>query len=252
MSTPLESAAAEAVNDAAQHAAPVGAPEREQVSAAASSTQLLDALLGGDGASSQQRLVSFTIETANADVASVICFDRAPALLPASEWFPGRPWRPGQQCQGLVVATDPLTVSVVRPRQIELMLAGLVPEVRSGVVQIMGVARLAGVRTKVAVASADAAVDAVAACVGRKASRVRHLVEQLGGERIDVIAWSPDPQKLLSAALAPAQVDEIVFSGRRAEVKVPAHRMAATVGGGGLNSQLAGQLSGYSVQVVPA
>ena len=211
---------------------------------------LLDALLSGPAVKSQQRLVTFTIDSFSADVASVTCFDGTQAMLPASEWYPQRPWRRGEKLTGMLVGSEPVCVSVVRDQQVALMLAGLVPEVRDGRVQVMGVARVPGVRCKVAVASADAEIDPVAACVGRKAGRVRMLGEQLGGERVDVISWSPDRRQLLIAALAPAQVDDVSFDGGKAEVRVPRHRMAATVGQGGLNAQLAGRLAGFTVQVV--
>jgi transcription antitermination factor NusA-like protein len=220
------------------------------VSEALTAEALLASLLAPRSAPAQARLVTFTVATHSADVASVVCFDGTEAMLPASEWFPGRQWRRGDRLTGLLVQSDPATVSVVRDEQIPLMLAGLVPEVRDGSVRVMGVARLPGVRTKVAVASTVASIDPVAACVGRKANRVRALVTQLGGERVDIITFSDDPKTMLAAALAPAQVDSIRLDGRRAEVLVPPHRMAATVGEGGLNAQLAGQLAGFSVQVI--
>lgn len=211
----------------------------------------LDVLFARLSPSSALASVSFTIARTSPDMALCTLFDGTEAMLPASEWFPSRRWREGERAYGVLTDTAARSLSVTRPELVELLLAGLAPEVRSGEVLIRGVARLPGVRSKVAAASTDPKVDPVAACVGRKANRVRELVEALGGERVDVVAWSPDREELLKAALAPAKVSRVEFDGKRANVFVPAHRMAATVGAGGLNAQLAGRLAGYKVQVFP-
>jgi N utilization substance protein A len=133
-----------------------------------------------------------------------------------------------------------------------MLLDGYVPEVRAGLVRIMGVARAPGVRTKVAVAATDANVDPVASCVGRSANRVRAIGQLLGGERVDIIPWHPDTAKLLANALAPAAVSRIEIHNDKAVAVAPAHQMSAAVGGGGLNAALAGQLVNLKVFVVAA
>lgn len=213
------------------------------------SDALLDGLFASLSPSEGVRAVSFRLTKVNADMAICTLFDGSEAFLPVSEWFPQRRWKVGDAGFGLLVPGERRTVSVTRPELVGLLMSGLVPEVRDGDVRVMGVSRLPGVRAKVAVAAVSEDVDPVAVCVGRRANRVSALVGLLGGERVDVIPWSSDGRRLLEAALAPARPDRITFSGRSASVFVPPHRMAATVGAGGLNAQLAGRLAGFKVQV---
>lgn len=175
------------------------------------------------------------------------------AIAPATEFYPDRQWQVGETYHMIEIAggSRPM-LSVVRNELVTALMAGYVPEVRDGSVRIMGMVRLPGVRSKVAVASTREGLDAIAACVGRRANRVRGVSEALMGERVDVIAWHPDQKRYLMNALAPAQVERVEIDGMAAYAYAPSHQMASAVGQGGLNSSLAGRLAGVKVAIKPA
>lgn len=202
-------------------------------------------------------VVSVVVLTTTADVATCRV-ERADgttveALLPVSEFYPDKQFSPGHHYIGqLVESAGRPMLSVIRPSLVTALLAGFAPEVRSGAVRVMGCIRLAGVRSKIAVAATEEGLDPIAACVGREANRVRALTTALQGERIDIVAWHPSPDVYLRNALAPAEVDRVDINGRDAVAYAPPHQMAAAVGHGGLNSSLAGRLVGVKVRVEQA
>lgn len=207
------------------------------------------------------RVVTATVTLANADSA-LLRFD-TPAgpvtgEMPITEFAPGRRFEVGERVVALQV--EPLgdggrpLLSMVRPELVTALLAGTSPEVREGKVRVMGVARRAGVRTKIAVAATAEGVDPIAACVGRQHNRVDMIKAALGGEQVDIIAWHPDRAEFLRNALQPAAVTDVVIdeAARTATATAPGHQMSAAVGGGGMNSALAGQLlGGLLVRIVP-
>jgi len=201
-------------------------------------------------APSEPTVVTATITSVTPDVAMVVTSDAREAIMPISEWYPNRRWRVGDTHQMLLLdgGSHPVA-SVVRPELVEAIYHGLVPELLTGQVRIMSVARAAGVRSKVAVASTGGTVDPVAAMIGRDANRVRLVGQLLEGERIDIVAWNPDPAVFLANALAPARISRVEISERSATAYAPAHQMSAAVGQQGLNSQLAGHLLGLPVVV---
>ena len=197
------------------------------------------------------RVVTGTITATNGDVATVTTRDGLVALLPSSEFY-AQPFAVGDTYQLLLLGSSPApVVSTVRPELVTAIYAGLVPELRSGAVRIVSVARAAGVRSKVAVAATQPGVDPVASLVGRDANRVRAMSAILGGERLDIIPFHPDPETYLMNALAPAAVARVTIAGEAATAYAPAHQMSAAVGAAGLNSLLAGQLVGVSVRIEP-
>lgn len=197
-----------------------------------------------------RRVVRATITSASDDVAQLTTDAGVEARLPVSEFPPGHRFNVGQRYTLLKISDEPRpTLSAAAPELVEALLMGIVPEVRRGEVRVMAVARLAGTRTKVAVAATREGLDPVAACIGRRANRVKALARELGGERIDVIAWHDDPEKFLANAFAPANVAVREVEGKSATVTAPRHQMSAAVGGGGLNAALAGQLCGVHVSV---
>jgi N utilization substance protein A len=216
--------------------------------------------LGGDTeqAESDPRVVTATVTAANADAALLrftIDGQSVTGVMPITEFLPGRKWAEGDVLTALACDTSarPL-LSLARPELVPALLAGVSPEVRSGAVRVMGVARRAGMRTKVAVAATEPGVDPIAACVGRNHNRVDYLKAALLGEQVDIVAWHPDRETFLRNALQPAAVSEVAIdeAERTAVAVAPGHQMSAAVGGGGLNSALAGQLLGVLVRIVPA
>jgi|GEM_PF-3570709 len=183
-----------------------------------------------------------------------ICIDRAGDryTLPASESAGGLEVgrRLTVALTGGVLGDSPV-ISETDPAIVAAVLEGIVPELRDGTVRIMGVARSPGVRTKVAVAATAEGIDAVRACVGRSAGRVRSTADALGGERVDIVAWHHEPAAYAAAALAPAAVRSVRIDGDVATATVAAHQMAAAIGGGGLNSRLASELVGLHIVAEP-
>ncbi|MBQ9931953.1 MAG: transcription termination/antitermination protein NusA [Firmicutes bacterium] len=126
-----------------------------------------------------------------------------------------------------------------------------VPEIQEGVVEIRSIAREAGSRTKMAVYTEEEGVDPVGACVGARGIRVQAVVDELYGEKIDIIEWSDDPEKMISSALSPAKVERVILSeeGKSATVVVPDYQLSLAIGKEGQNVRLAAKLCGWKIDI---
>ena len=126
-----------------------------------------------------------------------------------------------------------------------------VPEIQDGIVEIRSIAREAGSRTKMAVYTADENVDAVGACVGSRGNRVQAVVDELFDEKIDIITWSDDPKELISNALSPAKVEQVIINddGKSATVIVPDYQLSLAIGKEGQNVRLAAKLCGWKIDI---
>ncbi|MBE6938465.1 MAG: transcription termination/antitermination protein NusA [Ruminococcaceae bacterium] len=144
-----------------------------------------------------------------------------------------------------------LQISRTHPGFIRKLFESEVPEVYDGTVEIVSVAREAGSRTKIAVRSNDEAVEPVGACVGPKGARVNNVVDEIAGEKIDIIKYSEDPAEYVAAALAPATVLSSVMSedGKVCEVMVPDDQLSLAIGREGQNARLAAKLTGYKIDI---
>ncbi len=144
-----------------------------------------------------------------------------------------------------------LQISRTHPGFIRKLFESEVPEVYDGTVEIVSVAREAGSRTKIAVRTNDEAVEAVGACVGPKGARVNNVVEEIAGEKIDIIKFSEDPAEYVAAALAPATVLSSVMSedGKVCEVMVPDDQLSLAIGREGQNARLAAKLTGFKIDI---
>ncbi|MDD6262580.1 MAG: transcription termination factor NusA [Clostridiales bacterium] len=144
-----------------------------------------------------------------------------------------------------------LQISRTHPGFVRKLFESEVPEVYDGVVEIVSVAREAGSRTKIAVRSNDPAVEPVGACVGPKGARVNNVVEELSGEKIDIIKYSEDPVEFVSAALAPATVvsAEMSEDEKLCEIVVPDDQLSLAIGREGQNARLAAKLTGYKIDI---
>ena len=128
-----------------------------------------------------------------------------------------------------------------------------VPEIYDGTVEVKSIAREAGSRTKLAVWSADPNVDPIGACVGPKGQRVNNIVEELKGEKVDIIKWSEDPAEYVHAALAPADVISVTTVGEKdCRVIVPDDQLSLAIGKEGQNARLAARLTGFKIDIKPA
>lgn len=148
-----------------------------------------------------------------------------------------------------------LLLSRSHPEMVRHLFELEVPEITAGTVAIKAIAREAGSRTKIAVASDEEGVDPIGSCVGQKGTRVQAIIDELGGEKIDIIEWNENVEKFITAALAPAKVVKVVlFEGeeQRAEVTVPSDQLSLAIGKRGQNVRLAAKLTGWKLDVVGA
>jgi len=198
----------------------------------------------------ESRLETIVIISANPDVATVETLSGEKGYLPKTEYYVGMEFVPGERLIVQRVENNPKPIfSTTRNEFITMLLPAFIPELRNGVVKIMGMARLPGIRSKIALATTDPAIDPIGSAVGRSQNRVKAISKAAKGERIDFISWHPDLKIYLANALAPAAATEVFVEGKNATIYTSKHQMSAAVGAGGLNSQLAGQLTGMKVRV---
>jgi len=190
--------------------------------------------------------------------ALVVNLNRAEGFLPRSEQIPGESQHPGERIRCLIldVRETPRQVKIVLSRShpdfIRRLFELEVPEVAERIIEIKALAREAGYRTKIAVSSIDAKVDAVGACVGVRGSRIRNIVVELGGEKIDIVRWNESSQILIGNALKPAEVTEtaLCFELGRATVVVPEDQLSLAIGKRGQNVRLAARLTGWDIDIL--
>ena len=187
----------------------------------------------------------------------IVNLGRTDAILPRSEQMPRRSYRQGDRIRAILLdvkqtARDAqLILSRTNKDFIVKLFTIEVPEMAEGTVSIIAVAREPGNRAKIAVVSSASDVDPVGACVGMKGSRVQNVVQELQGERIDIVPWSPDPAKYVSNALAPAEVSMVVVDEERKTlmVIVANDQLSLAIGRGGQNVRLASELLGWRIDV---
>lgn len=203
-------------------------------------------------------IVQGTIQNTNPDGISV-SLDKAEALLPRANQMPSERYGRNQRIRVYVqeVRKTPKGPEIIVSRTHKNMLRRLmeveVPEIFNGAVEIKAIAREAGSRSKVAVAARQEGVDPVGACVGIRGVRIQALVNELSGEKIDVVAWDPDPAVFIAHALSPAQVTNVRLveapEGRTAEVVVPDRQLSLAIGKEGQNARLAAKLTGWRIDI---
>jgi len=187
----------------------------------------------------------------------IVNLGRTDAILPASQQMPRRSYRQGDRIRAYLLEVkhttkeSPLILSRSDERFLSKLFAEEVPEIAEGVVKIMGVCREPGSRAKIAVSSSESDVDPVGACVGMKGSRVQNVVQELQGEKIDIVPWSPDPARFVSNALAPAQISMVVVDEEKKTLVVvaPDDQLSLAIGRQGQNVRLASKLLGWNIEV---
>ena len=186
--------------------------------------------------------------------------EKSEAVLAASEQVRGEVLTEGQRLKVYLIEVrrgtrgPQVVVSRTHPGLVKRLFELEVPEIYDGTVEIRSIAREAGSRTKMAVWSSDENVDPIGACVGPKGQRVAAVVEELRGEKIDIIKYSEDPAQFIAAALAPADVVEVRLSdeGKLCRVIVPDDQLSLAIGKEGQNARLAARLTGYKIDIKPA
>jgi N utilization substance protein A len=187
----------------------------------------------------------------------IVNLGRTEALLPPMEQVPRETYHKGERIRAYVLDVKRQTrgpqiiLSRTHPQFLVALFDAEVPEISESIVQVLGCAREPGSRSKIAVSSRDSDVDPVGACVGMKGARVQNIVQELRGEKIDIIPWHPDPAKFATNALSPAQVSRIILSkdSQTMEVIVPDDQLSLAIGKRGQNVRLASRLVGWKIDV---
>ena len=192
--------------------------------------------------------------------AIIVNLERAEAILPRSEQIPGEHYQAGERIRAIIMdvrkANNLVKIFLSRtsPEFIKRLFELEVPEVAEGVVQIRKLARDPGLRTKVAVESLDPRVDCIGACVGVRGTRIKSIIDEVKGEKIDIIPWSDVPEPLLAASLKPAEIHQITLveglHTKRATVVVPEDQLSLAIGWKGQNVRLAVKMTGWDIDIV--
>ncbi|MCC7274441.1 MAG: transcription termination/antitermination protein NusA [Alphaproteobacteria bacterium] len=188
----------------------------------------------------------------------IVDLGRAEAILRRDELVPRESFRTGERVRAYIYDVRKETrgpqifLSRTHPQFMAKLFAQEVPEIYDGIIEIKSVARDPGSRAKIAVLSNDSGIDPVGACVGMRGSRVQAVVQELQGEKIDIIPWSSDPATFVVNALAPAEVAKVVLDEeqKRIEVVVPDEQLSLAIGRRGQNVRLASQLTGWDIDIL--
>jgi transcription termination/antitermination protein NusA len=188
----------------------------------------------------------------------IVDLGKTEGVLPAREQTPRETYRPGDRIVAFVKNIDresrgPMIIlSRQSPNLVEKLFEAEVPEIYEGIVKIVGVAREPGSRSKIAVTTRDSDVDPVGACVGIKGSRVQAVVQELRGEKIDIVPFDPDPARYIINAIQPAEVNKVIVdeSDHRMELVVPDEKLSLAIGRKGQNVRLAAQLTGWKLDII--
>ena len=211
--------------------------------------------------SKHQELVSGLVERIDPRTGAIsLRLGKAEAVLPKNEQIGGENVKEGDYIKVYVVDVretekgPKAIISRTHPDLVKRMFETEVPEIYDGTVEIKAVSREAGSRTKLAVMSNDPAVDAVGACIGARGSRVSEIVDELGGEKIDIVEYSEEPKQFIAAALSPANVLSVELAedgSRSCRVTVPDNQLSLAIGNKGRNARLAAKLTGWKIDIKP-
>jgi len=187
----------------------------------------------------------------------IVNLGRTEAELPAKEQIPKESYKQGDRVRAYILDVKQfsrgpqISLSRTHPNFLSALFENEVPEISEGIVKIVQVAREPGSRAKIAVTSRDSDVDPVGACVGMKGSRVQAVVQELRGEKIDIVTWDTDPAKFICNALAPAEIVRVIVdeANQTMEVVVPDDQLSLAIGKRGQNVRLASKLSGWNLDV---
>ena len=202
-------------------------------------------------------IMSGVVETSDSGRAITLDLGRAQAILPAEEQVPNERYRKGQRVKVflLSVRSSPKGPEILVSRSHRDMLRRLfeieVPEVHNGVVEIKAIAREAGFRSKVAVSATQSGIDPVGSCIGIRGNRIQSIVNELQGEKIDIVSWDPDPRSFISNSLSPSEPVqvELVDTEQTAVVVVPDRQLSLAIGKEGQNTRLAARLTGWRLDI---
>lgn len=190
--------------------------------------------------------------------ATTVALPSVEAILPRSEQIQGESHHPNERVRAIVYEVKPqgnrvkVVLSRKHPNLVRRLFEQEIPEVSDGVITINAMAREPGYRSKVAVSSSDQRIDCVGACVGVRGNRIKNIVDELSGERIDIVRWSDDPEVLIPNALQPAEVEQVLLCDMigRAIVLVREDQLSLAIGRRGQNVRLASKLCGWDIEIM--
>ncbi len=219
--------------------------EAERDSLISEFSEMLDEIISGTVNRNEGRVTTVTLGAVE-------------AILPRSEQIPGEIHQPNERVRAIVTEVKPqgsrvkVVLSRTRPKLVQRLFEQEIPEIVDGVITIRNISREAGHRSKVAVSSHDARVDCVGACVGVRGNRIKSIMEELNGERIDIVPWDDDAQTLIRNSLQPAEVDEVILCRMmgRAIVLVREDQLSLAIGKRGQNVRLASKLCGWDIEIM--
>ena len=205
----------------------------------------------------KEEIITATVLKVNRETGdALIDTDTSTAVLPAEQQIPGETLYVGQKIKVYVCEINretkgPLvTLSRSHSGLVRRLFELEIPEIQDGIVMVKGIAREAGSRTKIAVWSRDEDVDAVGACIGNRGMRIAGIVEELNGEKIDIVSFSETPEEYIKSALAPADVISVTLDGERScRVEVSPGQLSLAIGKEGQNARLAARLTGYKIDI---
>src|SRR5712691_8339922 len=189
---------------------------------------------------------------------ALVSLGRSEAILPRSEQIPGETHHVGERVKAVILDVRKvgqrvkIVLSRTHPDFVRRLFENEIPEIADRTIEIKAVAREAGYRCKIAVSSIDLKVDCVGACVGVRGSRIKNIVDELGGERIDIVRWNDSLQVMIPNALQPAQIEEVFLYPRlgRAIVLVKEDQLSLAIGRRGQNVRLASKLVGWDIEIM--
>jgi N utilization substance protein A len=217
-----------------------------------------DDLKFGEFSGKEGDIVSGVIQQGRDPQDVLVDLGKLEALLPVAERVPGETYEHGSRIKCLVVSVrkgmrgPQVMLSRSHPNLVKKLFALEVPEIADGTVEICAIAREAGHRTKIAVRSTMAGVNAKGSCIGPMGQRVRNVMNELHGEKIDIVDWSDDPAEMVAHALSPARVssvDIVDAAARSARVVVPDYQLSLAIGKEGQNARLAARLTGWRIDI---
>jgi len=214
----------------------------------------------GEFSGKEGDIISGVIQQGRDPRSVMVDLGKVEAVLPAPEQVPGEKYEHGSRLRVYVVGVrkgfkgPQITVSRTHPNLVKKLFALEVPEIADGTVEITAIAREAGHRTKIAVRTRNPAVNGKGACIGPMGQRVRNIMHELHGEKIDIIDHSDDPATFVGNALSPAQVSSVEVvdaAARAARVVVPDYQLSLAIGKEGQNARLAARLTGWRIDIRP-
>lgn len=205
----------------------------------------------------ENQVVTGTVQR-NEGRATTVSLGNVEAILPRGEQIPGETHHANERVRAVVfdVRKEGSRIKVVlsrtRPSFVTRLFEQEIPEIAEGVIEVRGISREPGYRSKVAVSSADQRVDCVGACVGVRGNRIKNIVDELAGERIDIVRWNDDMEVLIPNALQPAEVDEVILCKMmgRAIVLVKEDQLSLAIGRRGQNVRLGSKLVGWDIEIM--